>query len=553
MDCQERICSRSLSRQAIVQLIKMPARLMPARLMPACMSAVLTGWFFFVAVSAVGGQVPQQRQLQVQQLVKQLAQPDFDKRESAERQLIEIGSPAVDFLLEELIDCKPDVCSRIKRILQLCSEKCDEESLFKVLGVLRLRFEVSDQRIEPLLQRWAFQRRGELVANWREQGVVVNDPFEKRGDVLEVMGGLGQFRLAPVPQVFGQGALARRQPVLGPPTPTGLEQRTVAEQKVETHTRSNAELIRLVLKGTLEQNKKLVLNSKQGADGFEKKVSMVQKHPVVVTIGENWKGDYSIFDFDDAPSVLPISGLELQKLEINDTLLSAIKKQPISTVVLTECSVAANLKETLPRSVSSLAIGGSNASADLLRLVSSESPTIRHLRFEKSKFGEDEALMLRSFGQLTNVDLVRIDLEGSVFDGLATVRSLRRLDLQRCKFPASAFIEFREKRGRNVVVDFKPKAFLGVSADTRGIAAQFPRAQLKGACIVTTVVPGEGADRAGMKIGDEIFQMGDYKIADFDELRVVIAQYEVGDEATIKVRRDGKELTLKAKLGSPSE
>ena len=308
-----------------------------------------------------------------------------------------------------------------------------------------------------------------------------------------------------------------------------------------------------MLKGTLEQNKKLVLNSKQGADGFEKKVSMVQKHPVVVTIGENWKGDYSIFDFDDAPSVLPISGLELQKLEINDTLLSAIKKQPISTVVLTECSVAANLKETLPRSVSSLAIGGSNASADLLRLVSNESPTIRHIRFEKSKFGEDEALMLRSFGQLTNVDLVRIDLEGSVFDGLATVRSLRRLDLQRCKFPASAFIEFREKRGRNVVVDFKPKAFLGVSADTRGIAAQFPRAQLKGACIVTTVVPGEGADRAGMKIGDEIFQMGDYKIADFDELRVVIAQYEVGDEATIKVRRDGKELTLKAKLGSPSE
>ena len=540
MDCQERICFRSHSQRAIVQLIKMPARLMPA-----CMLVVLSGWFFFIAVSVVDGQVPQQGQPQIQQLVKQLAHPDFEQRESAERQLIEIGSPAVDSLLEELIDCKPDVCSRIKRILQLCSEKCDEESLFKVLGVLRLRFEVSDQRIEPLLQRWAFQRRGELVANWREQGVVVNDPFEKRGDVLEVMGGLGQFRLAPVRQDFEQRGFA--------PTPTGLKQPTVVEQKIEAHTRSNAELIRLVLKGTLEQNKKLVLNSKQGADGFEKKVSMVQKQPVVVTIGENWKGDYSIFDFDDAPSVLPISGLELQKLEINDTLLSAIKKQPISTVVLTECSVAANLKETLPRSVSSLVIDGSDSSADLLRLVSSESPMLRHLRFEKSKFGEDEALMLRSFGQLTNVDLAKIDLAGSVFDGLAAVRSLRRLDLQRCKFPAAAFNEFKEKRGRSVDVKFTPQAFLGVSADSRGIAAQFPRAQLKGACIITTVVPGEGAERAGMKIGDEVFQMGDYKIADFDELRVVIAQYEVGDEATIKVRRDGKELTLKAKLGSPSE
>ena len=540
MDCQERICFRSHSQRAIVQLIKMPARLMPA-----CMLVVLSGWFFFIAVSVVDGQVPQQGQPQIQQLVKQLAHPDFEQRESAERQLIEIGSPAVDSLLEELIDCKPDVCSRIKRILQLCSEKCDEESLFKVLGVLRLRFEVSDQRIEPLLQRWAFQRRGELVANWREQGVVVNDPFEKRGDVLEVMGGLGQFRLAPVRQDFEQRGFA--------PTPTGLKQPTVVEQKIEAHTRSNAELIRLVLKGTLEQNKKLVLNSKQGADGFEKKVSMVQKQPVVVTIGENWKGDYSIFDFDDAISVLPISGLELQKLEINDTLLSAIKKQPIGTVVLTECSVAANLKETWPSSVSSLVIGGSNSSADLLRLVSNESPTIRHLRFEKSKFGEDEALMLRSFGQLTNVDLAKIDLAGSVFDGLATVRSLRRLDLQRCKFPAAAFNEFKEKRGRSVDVKFTPQAFLGVSADSRGFAAQFPRAQLKGACIITTVVPGEGAERAGMKIGDEVFQMGDYKIADFDELRVVIAQYEVGDEATIKVRRDGKELTLKAKLGSPSE
>ncbi len=540
MDCQERICFRSHSQRAIVQLIKMPARLMPA-----CMLVVLSGWFFFIAVSVVDGQVPQQGQPQIQQLVKQLAHPDFEQRESAERQLIEIGSPAVDSLLEELIDCKPDVCSRIKRILQLCSEKCDEESLFKVLGVLRLRFEVSDQRIEPLLQRWAFQRRGELVANWREQGVVVNDPFEKRGDVLEVMGGLGQFRLAPVRQDFEQRGFA--------PTPTGLKQPTVVEQKIEAHTRSNAELIRLVLKGTLEQNKKLVLNSKQGADGFEKKVSMVQKQPVVVTIGENWKGDYSIFDFDDAISVLPISGLELQKLEINDTLLSAIKKQPIGTVVLTECSVAANLKETLPRSVSSLVIDGSDSSADLLRLVSSESPMLRHLRFEKSKFGEDEALMLRSFGQLTNVDLAKIDLAGSVFDGLATVRSLRRLDLQRCKFPAAAFNEFKEKRGRSVDVKFTPQAFLGVSADSRGFAAQFPRAQLKGACIITTVVPGEGAERAGMKIGDEVFQMGDYKIADFDELRVVIAQYEVGDEATIKVRRDGKELTLKAKLGSPSE
>ena len=93
MDCQERICFRSLFQEAIGQLLKVLVRLMPA-----CMPALLTGYFFFVTVSVAGGQVPQHGKAQIQQLVKQLAQQDFEQRESAERQLIEIGSPAVCLL-----------------------------------------------------------------------------------------------------------------------------------------------------------------------------------------------------------------------------------------------------------------------------------------------------------------------------------------------------------------------------------------------------------------------------------------------------------------------
>jgi len=537
MDCQEPICSLSRSQEAIVRLMKMPARLMPA---------VLAGWFFLVAVSFVAGQVPQQGQPQGQKLVKQLigqlAQADFDQRESAERQLIEIGSPAVDLLLEELIDCKPDVCSRIKRILQACPGKCDEESLFKALGVLRLRFELSDQRIEPLLTQWTSRRRAAIVDAWRAQGAIVNDPVESlERNILGAIGNRGQIRLGPPGLVIEQGAIVK--------TPTDSVQAVVAELP----RRSNAELIRTVLAGTLEQNKKLVLDSKKGAIDFSNKVSVVQKQPVTVVIGEDWKGDFSIFDFDKATSVLPINSLELQKLEINDSLLRAIKKQPLDNVVFTECSVAAGLTEMLPHHISTMNINGSNASADILRLVSRQSSVLRNLQFEKSNFGENEALMLRDFRQLTNVYLIKMDLESGAFDGLSVVNSLRRLNLLRCKFPASAFFDFKEKRGKNIVVDFKPKSFLGVSADTRGIVAQFPRARVEGACIITTVVPDEGADLAGMKIGDEVVEMGGHKIKNFEELRVVIAQYEIGEEATIKVLRDGKELTLKATLGTPNE
>ena len=518
---------------------------MTARQMPAFTPAVLAGWFFIVAVSVVHGRAPQQGQPQVQKLVKQLSEADFDQRESAERQLIEIGSPAVDSLLKELVDCKPDVCSRIKRILQECSKECDEESLFKVLGVLRLRFEVPVQRIEPMLQRWAFQRRAEVVAAWREQGAVVDDPFEGQRGVLEALANRGEFR-GPVPQ----------NKIL-----TVVDPSEVVQQPFGAPTRSNAELIRLVLAGTLEQNKLLVLNSKLGAEGFAKKMTMVQQQPVTVTIGEDWKGDYSVFDFDKVTSVLPIRSVVLKKLEINDSLLSVLKKHPLEIAGLAECSVAAGLKETLPRSVSILEIIGSNASADMLTVVSKQSPVLTRVRFEKSKFGEDEALMLKHFHQLTSVELARMDLEGGAFDGLAEVTQLRRLNLHRCKFPTSAFIDFRQKRSGNtgslasskVDIVFKPKVFLGVSGDDGGLGGRFPKLQAQKACIITRVVPGEGAERAGMKIGDEVIQIGDHPIKNFDELRVVIGQYEIGEEATIKVLRDGKELTLKATLGTPNE
>ena len=559
MDCQERTCSLSPVHEVIVQLVKMPARIMPA-----CVPAIFAGWFFFVAASVVDGQVPQQGQSPVQQLVKQLAHADFDQRELAERQLIEIGSPAVDSLLKELINCKPDVCSRIKRILQMCSGNCDEESLFKVLGVLRFRFEVPDRRIEPLLQRWALQRRNELVAAWREQGAVVDDPLEIKDDALIVLGNRGQFRLAPIRPglVFPQGGVVK--------IPTDSKQLAEADQEPEPPRRSNAELIKLVLEGTLEQNKKLVLNSKQGADGFEKKVALVQREPVTVTIGENWKGDYSVFDFNEATSVLPISGLELQKTEINDSLLIAIKKHPLATVAIIECSVAAGLKETLPGSVSTLSINGSNASADILSVLLKESPVLNRIRFVKSKFGKDEALMLKSFRRLMNVDLVRIDLEDGAFDGLAEVTSLRRLWLERCKFPSSGFIELKQKRGRSLNVEFTAKAFLGVGPVNRGVVVEFPRPKdqrepgdaegnaiprlpARGGCIIANVVPDEAAFRAGMKPGDEIVQIGEQEISSFDDLRVAIAQYEIGEEATLQVRRGGKEMTLKAEMGTPSD
>ena len=108
------------------------------------------------------------------------------------------------------------------------------------------------------------------------------------------------------------------------------------------------ERLKLVLGGALEQNKKIVLDSKKGADGFEKSINLLQEQPVAITIGENWRGNFSDFDLVEAQAILPINSFEVQKKVIDDALLSVLNKHPLSAVSLVECSIAADVTQTFP-------------------------------------------------------------------------------------------------------------------------------------------------------------------------------------------------------------
>ncbi len=70
--------------------------------------------------------------------------------------------------------------------------------------------------------------------------------------------------------------------------------------------------------------------------------------------------------------------------------------------------------------------------------------------------------------------------------------------------------------------------------------------------LVAGVQPGQPADEAGMKEGDIIVRVDDKDIEDRDELLRVVASKKPGTEAKVVVVRDGKEVTLKVKLGDRS-
>jgi predicted metalloprotease with PDZ domain len=73
------------------------------------------------------------------------------------------------------------------------------------------------------------------------------------------------------------------------------------------------------------------------------------------------------------------------------------------------------------------------------------------------------------------------------------------------------------------------------------------------AVLVTRVVSGSPADRAGLRKGDLIVRVESEGVDSPAELARVVQRHDVGDEIDIQIVRDGDRRTLTAKLGSRSD
>lgn len=71
--------------------------------------------------------------------------------------------------------------------------------------------------------------------------------------------------------------------------------------------------------------------------------------------------------------------------------------------------------------------------------------------------------------------------------------------------------------------------------------------------LVSQVLPNEPAERAGIKQGDVIIHYDGKDIENSKDLPRIVAATPIGKEVSVKVLRDGKELTLKAKIGEMEE
>ena len=93
--------------------------------------------------------------------------------------------------------------------------------------------------------------------------------------------------------------------------------------------------------------------------------------------------------------------------------------------------------------------------------------------------------------------------------------------------------------------------FLGVVGQTVDDAlAKEENLTVKEGALVVDLTPGTNAVKAGIKKGDVIIALDGKKIRSMDELILAVRQHDVGDTVTIKLMRDGKEMTVKMEVGS---
>jgi S1-C subfamily serine protease len=64
------------------------------------------------------------------------------------------------------------------------------------------------------------------------------------------------------------------------------------------------------------------------------------------------------------------------------------------------------------------------------------------------------------------------------------------------------------------------------------------------------VSEGSPAEKGGLKSGDIIVQLGDKKVGTIYDYMEALAAHKPGDEIDVTVKRDGKDVTLRVKLGS---
>ena len=166
-------------------------------------------------------------------------------------------------------------------------------------------------------------------------------------------------------------------------------------------------------------------------------------------------------------------------------------------------------------------------------------PVMAALKLDRQWTGGDDGL--KYVRRLRNLQILQIHGAQVTDRGLEHLRGMRSLASVQL-FGTQATREGADAIAKalpNVEFDFRNGALLGVGGDRFG----------RGGALISSVQPQSAADQAGIRPGDMIVKFEGHDVDSFDSLTKFIAKKQVGDKATLGVRRDEKTFSVEVTFG----
>jgi len=164
-------------------------------------------------------------------------------------------------------------------------------------------------------------------------------------------------------------------------------------------------------------------------------------------------------------------------------------------------------------------------------------PTLMTIELESAKLKNSSIENFSSFSNLRELELRYVSIDDGSIEALKQLTSLTRLALIGTRITDPGAMELQETFPGDRL-DHRRGGYFGVRYNVGS-----------GPCILTDVIAGTAAAKAGLKVGDQIVKFNGTRVAGGTDFRNGVAKCYIGDTITVEVLRDNETISLEAKLG----
>ena len=479
------------------------------------------------------------------ELIGQLDGPKYSIRENATKELIRRGSIAIRPLARSAVNASPERARRIKRCLESIGTSGNEAAFFRSIGVVQVLFgsnnELLSERINLLRVQWLAKRQLRVLERLETLGAEISPPLTSANQFMQSIADelASNIENKPISLIRKDASDKEKSALISKILTNSVDEnrKLMFQEKAATNSRrikTDNELIVEALKKRIEAQGGLQVFGENDSSGIE------------VTIGRKWIGTPNQLSLlRDVPKLQTLRFVKQKLDHLQMELVSDLSSLMFLEFENCDIDERALALLRLPRKVYKIGLVNQTVNVSTIdRLMDAGSVTA--LRFDNCKFSKTAWSKLFRVKSIRRLELGHCNLDRDTFMRIKNMKTLGILNLDSCKFDTDAYRDLVSARNSDLRIEFAPSAFLGVRD-----FSQLAGGQTVG-CQISEVVEGSGAAKGGLQSMDILMAIDGKPIRIFEDLRLCISQYDVGDTIKIDVRRGDKDLKFDVTLGKPN-